>query len=167
MRDICTQAELSAGAVYRYFPSKEDLIAGMVAAELEPLMASLRELEPEPCIKAVIHGSFDRPDLERDLRIEISLWAEALTNPRIADLLVTNLEPLTALLSETIAVLQHSGRIGRATPARVLAERTQGNLLGGMLQRAVIPDFDLQAYLDSVEQALLLASSDSTRREAS
>lgn len=155
MRDICKQAKLSAGAVYRYFASKEDLIAGIAEAELEPLMLALRELEPEPCLRAVIHGSFDRPQLERDMRVEISLWAEALTNPRIAELMVTNLEPLTQLLIDAIGKLQASGRICDPSPPRVLAERTQGNLLGGMLQASVLPDFDLHAYLSSVEHALL------------
>ena len=155
MRDICKQAKLSAGAVYRYFPSKEDLIAGMVAAEIEPMLDTLGALEPEARLRAIIYGSFDRPNIEQDLRVEISLWAEALTNPRIAELMVSNLEPFTALISQTIEALQQSGRIHDSTPARTLAERTQGNLLGGMLQLAVLPSFDLPAYLESVEHALL------------
>jgi len=158
MRDICRQAQLSAGAVYRYFESKEDLIAGMVAVEVEPMVEMLRVLEPEDRVRTIIHGSFDRPDLAREIRVEISLWAEALTNPRIAELMVSQIEPITALLAEAIASLQQRGRICDPSSARVLAERTQGNLLGGMLQLAVVPGFELDAYLTSVERSLLPAS---------
>ena len=155
MRDICKQAKLSAGAVYRYFASKEDLIVGMVHAEVEPMMAMLAALEPEDRLRAVIHGTFDRPDLAREIRVEISLWAEALTNPRIAELMVTNFEPLRGLVTEAIAALQLSGRITDPTPAAAMSDRLQGNLLGGMMQLAVLPEFDLDAYLDAVERSFL------------
>ena len=79
----------------------------------------------------------------------------ALPNPRIAALMISQLEPLTALLTEAIATLQASGRVADPSPARTLAERTQGGLLGGMLQLAVVPNFDIDAYLRSIEGALL------------
>lgn len=160
MRDICNEAKLSAGAVYRYFASKEALIAGMVIAEVEPMMAEIQALEPEDRIRTIILGSFDRPDLDREIRVEISLWAEALTNPRIAELMISQVEPLTATLTEAIAALQRSGRIRDPNPAPVLAQRVQGGLLGGMLQLAVIPDFDIHAYLAAIAHALLGAPTD-------
>jgi AcrR family transcriptional regulator len=155
MRDICSESSLSAGAVYRYFASKEDLIAGMVASEVEPMLAELESLSGEARLRAMIHGLFQRPDLEREMRVEISLWAEALTNPRIAELLRSNLIPLTRVLAETIALLQGEGRVADRTPARILAQRTQGALLGGMLQATVLPEFELDAYLEAVEASLL------------
>lgn len=160
MRDICNEAKLSAGAVYRYFASKEALIAGMVIAEVEPMMAEIQALEPEDRIRTIILGSFDRPDLDREIRVELSLWAEALTNPRIAELMISQVEPLTATLTEAIAALQRSGRIRDPNPAPVLAQRVQGGLLGGMLQLAVIPDFDIHAYLAAIAYALLGAPTD-------
>ncbi|EDM80240.1 transcriptional regulatory protein [Plesiocystis pacifica SIR-1] len=160
MRDICREAKLSAGAVYRYFASKEALIAGMVIAEVEPMMAEIQALEPEDRIRAIILGSFDRPDLDREIRVELSLWAEALTNPRIAELMISQVEPLTATLTEAISALQQSGRIRDPNPAPVLAQRVQGGLLGGMLQLAVIPNFDIHAYLAAIAYALLGAPAD-------
>jgi len=155
MRDICREAELSAGAVYRYFESKEDLIAGIAELEIEPLLAMLRDLEPEARIKAAIHQLFDHPELDQAMRVEVSLWAEALTNPRIAELMRAQLEPMTATVTDAIAELQDSGRIREPSPPRVIAERLRGGLLGGMLQACVLDEFDLRAYLQSMERSLL------------
>ena len=39
MQEICTEAQLSAGAIYRYFPSKTDIIAAIIHADGEDRQA--------------------------------------------------------------------------------------------------------------------------------
>jgi len=90
MHDICEESELSPGAVYRYFKSKEDLIYAVAERRTEQEMEFIREAEsqtPGP-VEALaflgdrFYGQFLRPDFEHWARLDIETWPEALRNPR-------------------------------------------------------------------------------------
>ena len=86
MQDICREASISPGALYLYFTSKEDLIAGICererthfahalssVAEAPDFMAALSQLAQAYCV--------DEP--EEKLRLHLEINAEALRNPAI------------------------------------------------------------------------------------
>ena len=48
MQDICKEAEISAGALYVYFASKEDLIAGVAERDRAEFAERFAELSASP-----------------------------------------------------------------------------------------------------------------------
>ena len=90
MRQIAEEADVSLGLISYHFDDKERLILATferAAAELRG--ASKRaadEVEdPEEKVRAFLRGSFTKEFLNSDyLRLRVSLWAVALTDPEIA-----------------------------------------------------------------------------------
>src|ERR1044072_8418020 len=89
MAEIAQEAGMSVGHIYRYFPSKESLIEGIVLQDLEQQLARMTEVldqNPDDMLAALATGS-DRGmemmlDNERTaLMLEIA--AEAVRNPKV------------------------------------------------------------------------------------
>jgi len=85
MQEICAAAEMSPGALYRYFPSKEAIIIAIVEEERAARASLLSHLETAPSFVAGLiamgqaHFSSEVPMLCAELGPEIS--AEASRNP--------------------------------------------------------------------------------------
>jgi AcrR family transcriptional regulator len=90
MRQVAEEADVSLGLISYHFDDKETLIV----AAFERATARLREAseqsiehvdDPEERVRAFLRSSFDEEFLDGDyLRLRISLWAVALTDPAIA-----------------------------------------------------------------------------------
>jgi AcrR family transcriptional regulator len=91
MADISKAAGMSAGHIYNYFDSKDDLIAAFVQQNVDRVSAIMRDLEQrDDPLQAVLD------DIEWHVReaLDSSVWklpleihAEASRNPRIAQLI--------------------------------------------------------------------------------
>ena len=91
MADILAAAGLSAGAVYRYFRSKEEIvaaIAGQAGDGLREQLAEVTATEPAPApadaLAAVLTFVDSQARPEGSLRIALQVWAEALRDPALA-----------------------------------------------------------------------------------
>jgi AcrR family transcriptional regulator len=89
MQDVIAEAGLSVGAVYRYFPSKAEIveaIAEQYAAQIGTAFTALSE-QDEPIAEVmdaaigIVDGAAG-PD--GPLRLAVQVWAEALRDERIA-----------------------------------------------------------------------------------
>jgi AcrR family transcriptional regulator len=90
MHDICEEARLSPGAVYRYFRSKEELIDAVAERrtleEMEIVEEAMEQtpqaLEALGVVGERFWGQFLRPDFEHRARLDIEIWPESLRNKR-------------------------------------------------------------------------------------
>src|SRR5882762_6551147 len=87
MQDICAEAGMSPGNLYRYFPSKEALIAGIAERDRAEVGAQFASADLSRGLFAVIEGMAqhhfaEKPDEQVALCTEIS--SEARRNPEIA-----------------------------------------------------------------------------------
>jgi AcrR family transcriptional regulator len=87
MQDICAEAGMSAGNLYRYFPSKEAIIAGICERNRAEAADSFLSVDHAPAFFDGLaglarHHLVDRPDEHAALCAEI--LAESLRNPQIA-----------------------------------------------------------------------------------
>jgi len=87
MQDICTEAGMSPGNLYRYFPSKEALIAGIAERDRAEVAQEFASADLSHGLFAVLEGMArhhfaERPDEQVMLCTEIS--SEARRNPEIA-----------------------------------------------------------------------------------
>lgn len=96
MADVVAESGLSAGSVYRYFPSKHALIhacAEEVFTSVRPAIAELAE-RPVPAapgdavdvLIAAVLAAGEKRGLDLT-RLVVMIWAESLRDPALADLL--------------------------------------------------------------------------------
>jgi AcrR family transcriptional regulator len=109
IRDVCREAGLSAGAVYAYFKSKDDMLEAL--AELGPqnthaLLEAARSAASAPdalaqLLSTAIH-LFDADESQEGTRLDLRLWAEALHTPRIRGLFLEALPNACAPFAEIV-----------------------------------------------------------------
>ena len=153
MQDICREAGISAGALYLYFASKEDLIAGIVERDREDVLSRFAALAHEPDLllglQNVMRGCIiDRPPHKSALIIEIG--AEATRNPAIARTLAHCDQSIKASL---LGLLDRAVLEGRIAPSRPTSEIVpiMELLADGMFwRRAIDPHFDTEAVMPAI-----------------
>ena len=93
MQDICRESELSAGAVYRYFAKKEDILRAINARSLEMgrrLVEDARAQVSEPLnslwlIGETMLNAFLGPGSETMNRINIEIWPEIIRDQELRE----------------------------------------------------------------------------------
>ena len=93
MQEVIREAGLSVGAVYRYFPSKNELVAALAEEVVGAVREAFDEIlatEPAVPLADAMHRAVDviEPHTGPDgvLRLAIQVWAEALRDPGLAKL---------------------------------------------------------------------------------
>jgi AcrR family transcriptional regulator len=153
MQEICAEAGMSPGNLYRYFPSKEALIAGICERNRTEAAESFLAVDRAPGffegLAALAHYHLvERPEVEADLCAEI--MAESRRNPEIARL-QTDLE--RDIKTRLIDMLRRAAGRGEISGAVDLdAAATMLMVLGdGMSwRRACDPSFKAEAVLPHV-----------------
>lgn len=150
MQDICREAGISPGALYVYFSSKEDLIAGIVERDRTKLASKLGELSDAPDLLSALsklgeHYTIEEPPHKRVLCIEIG--CEATRNPAVGETFRSVDEFCRQNFEQIFARAKQDGKIAPTHDAHTLAEVV--SLLGDGLfwRRAVDPNFDAQKML--------------------
>lgn len=157
MQDVFAEAGKSAGAVYRYFPRKEDMIEGVAAQNLDDVTEVLRtalggtdgEREIGQVMAELLEAVIER-HRDRELAImALMVWSEALRNPAMAE----RLKAAAATMSEDIAALvrerQQAG-IWYGTPAGDLAQVILSILPGFLLNLALLGPEAVAGFPDAV-----------------
>lgn len=86
MQDVATEAGISAGAIYRYFDGKEDVLTAInerSQAVSRDLVAAIGGADGDPIRSLALLGGammrfFDDPEFETIARINIEIWPELL-----------------------------------------------------------------------------------------
>jgi TetR/AcrR family transcriptional regulator, transcriptional repressor of aconitase len=158
MADVISEAGLSAGAVYLYFRSKEEIIlavAGQVFTGIAGRMAELFEREPPPSPAEVAGFLIEQPVLARaqtpgDLfPLLLAVWAEATRNPILADLADEILGALRQQITRLFERWESTGQDLRI-PARDLAPVLVSLVQGFVTQQALVGNPSPETYRQSV-----------------
>ena len=117
MQDIRREAQVSAGAVYVYFASKEALIDGIVGRDRDEIAAQLQQVGNAPDLLSGLAGLLracvlDRPAHKAALYIE--MLSEANRNPHVAAAVRSCETGLSAALADMLREGQAAGRISPA-----------------------------------------------------
>lgn len=148
MHDICEEARLSPGAVYRYFKGKEDLIDAMAERRLVREMEVIEEARaqtPQALQALNILGErfwnrFLSPDFERWARLDIETWPEALRNPRHRDRLKHLRREFRAALTEVCRLAIEQGNLSRSVDPSAMATLLIALYRGLQLDKATDPE---------------------------
>lgn len=150
MQDICREASISAGALYLYFTSKEDLIAGICERERTKLAQDLASVADSPDFIGALSRlgeTYCLGEPQEKLRLHLEINAEAMRNETIGhtvraiDAFVLN--SFERLLTDAKA----KGRINPSIDVGTIAQIV--SLLGDglYLRRALHPEFDGKACM--------------------
>jgi AcrR family transcriptional regulator len=169
MQDIVHQAELSPGAIYLYFSSKEEIIAALAderhhseqkviaqACEGDEIQATLKLLGEE------FLGKLQTPEERVRRRLGIQIWAEALSNDRILALMRRGVDEPRKSLSEMIRLAQLRGDLPANLDPDALARIMIALFHGFILQQAWDEQLSVEPYIATIQavfQALLQQSS--------
>src|SRR5262249_424611 len=114
MQEICSEAELSPGAIYRYFRSKEEIIAAISEANLEGELALVEELKSRGATLDILGEVANEffGNLEEDkICLSVDLWAEATRNVDIRETLRQGQQGIVASFMDIVLKSQAQGEI--------------------------------------------------------
>lgn len=162
MADIVRRSGLSHGAVYLYFPSKDDIIEALAVdrhrSEAVLNAAALADADPMNALRALIRSyalSLIDPAREARRRVGVNGWAEALRNDRVRAAVLEGVEAARAALGPLIERLAPD--IDYDVVARLLVAVFQGMTLQAVWGEPI----DVEAALAALD--LMLAGLSRTK----
>lgn len=153
MHDICQVAELSPGAVYRYFSSKDEIIEAMQEQGRQHSAAIIEAVTTErkntlDVLEGVVDVFFSKLEDTRDCAVHIELWAEAMTNPRVREVIVRFHDAVrNAFVTKIVQEAQERGEINARLDPDAVARVMVSFFDGLVLQKTLDPEVDVWKYV--------------------
>jgi AcrR family transcriptional regulator len=160
MAEVIAATGLSAGAVYRYFPSKEALIRAIVEervlvnakAVFETILAQGVD-DPVDAVSAALE-IVDRVSAQGDIdvtKVAVQAWGEALRSPEILDVAQNAYATMRGYLAEVTRRAQQHGRLPSDADPHEVAKTLQSLVMGYVIQRHIMGDVDRAHYIAALE----------------
>jgi AcrR family transcriptional regulator len=168
MADVFEASGLSAGAVYHYFRSKDELIAAIVSEAgggLRALTETILSADPLPDLADGLLALLEFVDAQaRDggrLRIALQVWSEAARDETLRAQVAEAYSGLREALVELARRNQRQGRLDPQADAEALGRLLFGLVPGYIVQRLVVyPEgtFVPADFLDDLRPLLSLVT---------
>lgn len=141
IEDVCAEARISPGALYRYFDSKADIIAAIALdarAEAEAMLDRVNDSEGlVDGLAELARVFFETFDGDGDAALLADIWAEAARDQMLAKALLSREQAAIGRLVLAIERAQRAGAIYPALPPAEAAEALISGLEGMALRRAL------------------------------
>jgi AcrR family transcriptional regulator len=150
MQDVLKEVDLSAGAVYRYFGGKDELIHAIVTEVLDDVRAAFeasgRRTPPPPPYELVgtVMGEMqrERPALRVDgvscfPRLVVQVWTETLRNEDLATVIQEGFDRVRVVWVEIVKGYQEAGMM-RADADPDAVARTMISVAQGFLAQQAL-----------------------------
>ncbi len=161
LQHIVREAGLSPGAIYRYFSSKEDIVAAIAserhAAERALLRGTATGRGALPGVAELARaflGRLGRPGEREWRRVTVQLWSEALRNPRVMQVVRSGLDEPLRLLAARLRAGQRDGTIARDVDTAATARVAAAVFEGLVLQQAWEPRLDVDRFVRAAVRLL-------------
>lgn len=149
MQDVLREADLSAGAVYRYFKGgKNELILEIARDALarlsEVFERSSEAADPPPPdeVMARIFEVLEELGDQGFSRLAIQIWSEALRSPEVGDAVRAAYGGLRESVYDLVRAYQVQGRVDAAADAQEVGRVLVAIVPGFVLQHALVGDVD-------------------------
>jgi TetR/AcrR family transcriptional regulator, transcriptional repressor of aconitase len=144
MQDLFAESGLSAGAVYRYFPSKAEMVLAIAEDNLRDVVAMVRDTSAsagDGSIGEVLARIYELI-LQRHAdtgvaALAVVVWGESLRDPALGARFADLLGEMRASFAAAVAAQQAAGRITDDVPADAIAALVMASVPGYMLQLAL------------------------------
>jgi AcrR family transcriptional regulator len=153
MQDICKEALISPGALYVYFNSKEDLIAGLAERDRSDFAERFADLSAATDLMQSLselgnHYFDEEPAHKRTMCLEIGL--ESTRNPKVGEIYRSVDRYVHGSFEKLFAALQAEGRIAPDVDIPTLTKLFSVIGDGMFMRRALDPTFDARALVPAV-----------------
>ncbi|MGF1664582.1 MAG: TetR/AcrR family transcriptional regulator [Kineosporiaceae bacterium] len=157
MADLIRESGLSAGAVYRYFPSKNDLVVACAATVfdaargvLAATLAAPEPVAPAEALRHVLTTALRRATENTEgidfSRVAVTVWGEALRDDALRGIVRDMYAPLRADLTAVVARWRDAGHLPPDSDVEAAGQVMFGMLPGFLLQRLLMGDVDVDRY---------------------
>lgn len=153
MQDVFNEAGLSAGAVYRYFASKNEIIGAIAEAKIGELITGTLddlvagELPPLDEAMGMLFDSI-RAANERDgiAKLVSQIWSEAIRSPEIMTVMRGNVDAALSRLVRVAELYQQDGVFAADVPPEKTARALAALIQGFMMQLTLLGDIDAEDF---------------------
>lgn len=159
MQDICEEASLSPGAIYRYFSGKGKIITAMAEEKMLRNVAAIKNIKEN--MDGDIEKTFEKlgeaffGKLEKDnkdsLRLDVELWAEALRDPRVLKFVRHSVDNHVGALMEMIKAAQERGTFSKDVDALAMAQILASLFRGMILLKSMDESVNVGKYLETAK----------------
>ncbi|MAG37120.1 MAG: hypothetical protein CL878_12865 [Dehalococcoidia bacterium] len=160
MRDICREAGLSAGAVYNYFPSKEDIIVALGEQSEERNRSMLGPAQGEEAswlgaVEGLLQAARWAAQMvgqnqSTSFNLDLEIWVEGLTNDRINKGVRDAGYSIVSPIVEAVKADQERGVIRADLDAEYVGHVVLSLVIGLEVQKALQPEFDIERYVEVI-----------------
>ncbi len=142
--DICREAGLSAGAVYRYFRGKEEIIRAISEAGHQRNLALIQAAQQTGSTEEIMGRLADAffplagdPSAQTELCMNVHFWSEAMRDPQIRALFLERMASVRAAFTAMTTRAQQRGEIDPALDPESIA-RVMMAMYSGLILRAAL-----------------------------
>ncbi len=157
MQDIVRETGLSAGAIYRYFRSKEDIVAAIAAEHPAAAAAAFAEVSAVDDVGAALRrlagvslGRLADPEEQQWRRVTVQVWGEALRDERVMGIVRGGIDEPVAILAALMRRGQRDGTLPQDLDPDGAARVCAAIFQGLVLQQAWDPKLDVDGYIAAV-----------------
>ncbi|MCM6773633.1 TetR/AcrR family transcriptional regulator [Nocardia sp. CDC159] len=161
MQDVFTEAGLSAGAVYRYFKSKDELIAALAADATVLLRGAMEEVvqrdplpTPGEVIAALTTEIIRIGETSGRVRLAPQAWALAVTDPTAHTFVSTAIRTLRDRWRDYAERMRAAGWLPPDADTDAVAKALLGIMPGFVLQHLLLGDIDPQTLARGMDLLL-------------
>jgi AcrR family transcriptional regulator len=158
IQDICEEASLSPGAIYRYFSGKGKIITAMAEEKMLRNLAAIKSVKEsmdgdmgktfEELAKSFFGGL--EKDSKDSLRLDVELWAEALRDPRVLKFVRNSVDTQVGSLAEMIKSAQERGTFSNDVDALAVAQILASLFRGMILLKSMDDTVNVGEYVKTV-----------------
>ncbi len=158
MHDIYRGCELSPGAVYNHFASKEEIVRSLGESQLRAAEAQREALaqveDPVDALRMLAAATRSALEREEDQRLALQLAAESLRDETVAQVARATFEAVHATVAGLLARAQEEGHLQPDADADALASVLIAIFQGFVLQRAIGVGPDRERHIAVVRSML-------------
>ncbi|MGW2015191.1 TetR/AcrR family transcriptional regulator [Streptomyces sp. NPDC001927] len=169
MQDVLTEVGLSAGAVYRYFSGKDELIAAIAAeafAGIRGAFAEAAKTMPPPTpdillgsvLKLFLEERIPGADRQAFARLILQVWSETLRDERLFQTLSDGFNGMREAWGELVEVYRATGLMAADVPADRVARTLIATAQGYIAQQALFGDVEVEVLQDGLRGLMSMRS---------
>jgi len=170
MQDVLKEVDLSAGAVYRYFSGKDELIAAIVGEVLGQVRAAFEEavrLGPPPPPDVLVASVLSRTLAARESltvdgrpafpRLVVQVWTETLRNSELSAVLQEGYGAVREAWGDIVRAYQDAGIMRSDVPPDHVARTMVATVLGFIAQQSLLGPAPVEVLSDGLRALMSMS----------
>ena len=152
MQDVAKAANLSIGAIYNYFKSKDEIIIAAAAADRQQNEQIMREIREEDgtdplgeALQTYIHVLESMN--AHQISLNLDLFSESSRNQDLGEQMKLNVQTMFQGINELVKSEQLQDHLNKTLDSESITRVFLSFYFGALLQKVVEPDIDLTRYL--------------------